>query len=268
MLGVEAFQGLRKRHRQVIDTLKKHCLDDDAMELLQVEGPQDPNSPRAALAYMERCLKRSRPSYKAGTPIYRFYRPAFEDFTSLPDSLLDLVLDYRFIRLPWSVDIDYDTRKHPEDESDYDDYAFISYNHTPQQQLKVSGQLEIYSQADFNDNLLIQTAFSKIKPADAQYAYLIQPLISAKMSSSQKVNYCLRVSLNIERTPDDDDDEFNLIVYADTDGCLEDRYFDNSVATNREQCCGFLYTAKRHINAIVIFFTDNDFLHPPPPSSI
>jgi hypothetical protein len=254
---VERIKKLRTRHREVIELLQHAYINDDAMELLDVEGPSKPESPEAALAYLERCIKRTKPSYKSGTPLYRFYRLGFADLTNLPDSLIDLILDYRFVRMPWTIVIEQDT-KGDDDPSDWEDYANFASDHRSDQTFISAGQIEIFSRSEFDDNDFVRKTFADHHPKEAQYAYLIQPLLPGDWKVPVRRNeFWLKLMIKIEQ-PADKPSLFEL--RTDLNYCIVrcggNVQFNWTLACMDGNRCGFMYAAvdkSPNILAIVLF---------------
>lgn len=260
-LNIDSIHALEGRHSRVIETLKKHCFDyNNALELVDVNGPTDPESPRACLEYLQRCLNRPKSSYRSATCLYRVYRPAFDQL-QLPDELIDLVLDYRFIRNPWDVWIHREVRStsiyNDHGQPEWQSFAIFWYQHSIHQSIQRSGQMEILSKNDFQDNYFVQQAYDRVQAKRAQYACLIQPLVSGDWNVSSHNNQkSLRLTITITQAQEKQFKVFSDSAYA----YLHDCSFDEEVglARNENQECGFMHIVTdqcpNRITAIVLFF--------------
>jgi hypothetical protein len=265
---VERIKGLRKRHREVIELIKYEYMNDDDMDLLDMVWPSKQESPEAALAYLERCIKRTKPSYKSGTPLYRFYRLGFADLTNLPDSLIDLVLDYRFVRTPWTIVIEQDARPswdEDEDNSHWEDYADFAYDHRSDQTLISAGQIEIFSQSEFDDNDFIRKACADIQLKESPYAFLIQPLLPGDWKVPVRRNqFWLKVDLEIKQAAEKPIAEKPIVEKPIVFELLSDLNYrikfrsdcNGTLACTDYKTCGFMYAPvdnTPNILAIVLF---------------
>jgi len=172
---MDKIKSLRKRHRLILDRVSNYL--DDNLELLDEPDIQldalNEVSIHGAAEYILNVCKRAKPSYSS-CGIYRVYEPCFKA-TKICGPIIDLVLDFCFLRSEWYLEMETDISSLDDDEPEWDECMKLEYRRKPFQKINDTSVVEVLSMEEFWENPIAKK--NRNVPANAQHALIIRPLI-------------------------------------------------------------------------------------------
>lgn len=187
--------------------------------------------------------------------------------------MVELVLEFRFLRWEWCATVQQALHGYNASESDWHILTSIGHNEEWKSKILGGGQLEIFVPPDFALNTFIHAAFQLVQPVSAQYAVLVQPLIAGDWKWVQPVpvpkgefgrdTVDLQLTMMIENGAHEDS---YFDMDWEKDGWLFPCFRSDMARGGNNRSCGRYFLSSQpdstHIQAAVVFFTNDKFLFP------